>query len=90
MHPFLCKKILAALGDDPEDDYAPVYCRMLGDIDASDWTDVTQINALIADTDDIVDVSPNFVVQNSRVHISLKYFCNMSSKIYLHFDICHK
>uniref|UniRef100_A0A915PGZ4 Nuclear condensin complex subunit 3 C-terminal domain-containing protein n=1 Tax=Setaria digitata TaxID=48799 RepID=A0A915PGZ4_9BILA len=56
VHPFLCQKILAALSDDPEDDYAPVYCKMLSDIDANDWTDIAQINALIADTDDVIDL----------------------------------
>ncbi|VDM09746.1 unnamed protein product [Wuchereria bancrofti] len=56
VHPFLCQKILAALSDDPEDDYAPVYCKMLSDIDANDWTDITQINALITDTDDVIDL----------------------------------
>ncbi|VDN92098.1 unnamed protein product [Brugia pahangi] len=56
VHPFLCQKILAALSDDPEDDYAPVYCKMLSDIDANDWTDITQINALIIDTDDVIDL----------------------------------
>ncbi|KAL3985208.1 Nuclear condensing complex subunits C-term domain family protein [Acanthocheilonema viteae] len=56
VHPFLCQKILAALSDDPEDDYAPIFCKMLSDIDANDWTDITQINALIADTDDVIDL----------------------------------
>ncbi|EFO22036.1 hypothetical protein LOAG_06451 [Loa loa] len=56
VHPFLCQKILAALSDDPEDDYAPVYCKMLSDIDANDWMDITQINALIVDTDDVIDL----------------------------------
>lgn len=32
---------------------------MLSDIDANDWMDITQINALIADTDDVIDVSRN-------------------------------
>lgn len=59
VHPFLCQKILAALSDDPEDDYAPIFCKMLSDIDANDWMDITQINALIADTDDVIDVSRN-------------------------------
>ncbi|KAM3717725.1 Condensin complex subunit [Dirofilaria immitis] len=56
VHPFLCQKILAALSDDPEDDYAPIYCKMLSDIDANDWTDIAQINALIADTEDVIDL----------------------------------
>uniref|UniRef100_A0A8R1TUU6 Cnd3 domain-containing protein n=1 Tax=Onchocerca volvulus TaxID=6282 RepID=A0A8R1TUU6_ONCVO len=56
VHPFLCQKILAALSDDPEDDYASIYCKMLSDIDASDWINITEINALIADTDDVIDL----------------------------------
>ncbi|VDK77076.1 unnamed protein product [Onchocerca ochengi] len=56
VHPFLCQKILAALSDDPEDDYASIYCKMLSDIDASDWMNITEINALIADTDDVIDL----------------------------------
>ncbi|VDK71569.1 unnamed protein product [Litomosoides sigmodontis] len=56
VHPFLCQKILAALSDDPEDDYAPIFCKMLSDIDANDWMDITQLNALIADTDDVIDL----------------------------------
>ncbi|CAG9539872.1 unnamed protein product [Cercopithifilaria johnstoni] len=56
VHPFLCQKILAALSDDPEDDYAPIFCKMLSDIDANDWMDITQINTLIDDTEDVIDL----------------------------------
>uniref|UniRef100_A0A0R3RFS4 Cnd3 domain-containing protein n=1 Tax=Elaeophora elaphi TaxID=1147741 RepID=A0A0R3RFS4_9BILA len=56
VHPYLCQKILAALSDDPEDDYAPIFCKMLSDIDANDWMDITLINALIADTNDVIDL----------------------------------
>lgn len=30
---------------------------MLSDIDANDWMDITQLNVLIADTEDVIDVS---------------------------------
>uniref|UniRef100_A0A183CZG5 Cnd3 domain-containing protein n=1 Tax=Gongylonema pulchrum TaxID=637853 RepID=A0A183CZG5_9BILA len=56
VQPFLCSKILSALGEDPEDDYASVFCRMLGNIDTNDWMDVAQIKLLITDTEDIVDL----------------------------------
>ncbi|VDN05782.1 unnamed protein product [Thelazia callipaeda] len=56
VHPLLCQKILAALSDDPEDDYAPVYCNMLMAIDVNDWTDIAQINATIVDVEDVVDL----------------------------------
>ncbi|MCP9262504.1 BMA-CAPG-1, isoform i [Dirofilaria immitis] len=82
--PFM-PKILAALSDDPEDDYAPIYCKMLSDIDANDWTDIAQINALIADTEDVIDLYSD--TEETRGYIrSLASFSKNYEKELLHGD----
>lgn len=54
----LCRKILAAIeGDpDPEGHFLPVYCKMLSQLEVSEWEDIEELNFFRDKAEELVDV----------------------------------